>query len=205
MFIHLILVYFVHLWYTYNQVIHNETNQEVMRANEVRKLIAQIAGVLFGIGGIILIIMGVKTTGKINIDVNIISGEIESASAGILLLFFSFFLIIIPALFGSKETIAKQEENKSESDIIHASISSDKQQLKKIFIGVPIGVVLTVVLFLSANWAKNAEHDTFSGFLTFGGFALGIVTGFVIVISLIWFITDYGNIPEDKENQKDKD
>lgn len=49
---------------------------------EVRKLLAQIAGILFGLGGIALMISGVKATGKINISSNFISGEIESGSAG---------------------------------------------------------------------------------------------------------------------------
>ncbi len=55
--------------------------------NEIRKLIVQLSGILFGIGGITLMVAGVKATGKINISSNFISGEIESGSAGLLLLF----------------------------------------------------------------------------------------------------------------------
>lgn len=58
--------------------------------NEIIKLVAQIAGIIFGFGGILLMISGVKVSGKISISTDLISGEIESSSAGLLLLFNPF-------------------------------------------------------------------------------------------------------------------
>ncbi len=61
--------------------------------SEIRKTIVLIVGILLAITGIILIIYNVQAEGSVSIDMNILKGEIKSGSAGLLLLFFSFFLI----------------------------------------------------------------------------------------------------------------
>lgn len=54
---------------------------------EFRALIAQLAGIGFGLGGVLLLIEGIQATGKINVSSTLLSGQIESGSAGLILLF----------------------------------------------------------------------------------------------------------------------
>jgi nitric oxide reductase large subunit len=69
--------------------------------SEVRKLVALVAGILAFAAGIYLLITQVKAEGKINITSNIMSGEIESGSAGLLLCFLALALIVVSILGGS--------------------------------------------------------------------------------------------------------
>lgn len=154
--------------------------------NEIRKLVAQLAGIIFGVGGIALMISGVKASGKINISTDLISGEIESGSAGLLLLFFSFFLIVIPSLRNSK-TAHSIEKNLKTSDE-----SKKAKEIKKLLIATLIGTILTLILFYSAQYLLDNKYS-FGPFLMFGGVVIGIVTGFMILsIAYIYLTDEYG-------------
>jgi uncharacterized membrane protein len=81
---------------------------------EVQKLICQIAGIIFGIGGMLIIIKDIKTTGKISFTTKIFSGQIESGSEGLLLVFMPIFLLIVPS-FSFSKSVNKDKKINSEN------------------------------------------------------------------------------------------
>jgi MFS family permease len=149
---------------------------------DIRNLIAQITGIVFAIGGIILMIIGVQSTGKINISTKILSGEIESGSAGLLLLFFAFFLILIPSFIGSFE-IKKSKQNRSKP---RENMIDKKKTL--IYILGSIGIFLisigmTFGCFIGGQYLRDVQHQEIGGFLVFVGYLSGIWT--IILIGAI--------------------
>jgi F0F1-type ATP synthase assembly protein I len=166
--------------------------------NEIRKLIAQFAGIVFGIGGIALMMSGIKATGKINISTNIISGEIESGSAGLLLLFFSFFLIVIPS-FRSGKVSHSIETNLNQKDESRRS-----KEMKKLLKTSLIGTAITLALFFGGQILLDNDYK-FGSFLMFGGVIIGIITGFIIIgIGYVYVSDDFEEIEIDKNPTEEK-
>jgi hypothetical protein len=162
---------------------------------EVRKLIAQISGIIFGIGGILLMIADVKTTGKINITSNLVSGQIESGSAGLLLLFFSFFLILIPAISG--KNIQSTEKNKKVNK--NNQVNKGLTMLHKAIISAIVCGTLSIICFLSSHTEALKTHTSFTNFLLIGGYGLGAMTGLLIIGSVFEFFEP----SEEKQNNQD--
>jgi hypothetical protein len=59
-----------------------------------RRLIALIAGIGFFISGIVLMWMGISATGSLDIQSVLISGKIQTGSAGLIIIFLATFIII---------------------------------------------------------------------------------------------------------------
>ena len=148
---------------------------------EIRKLIAQLSGILFGSGGFYLMSIDAKATGKINITSNILSGQIESGSAGLLLIFFAFFLILLPTFLGGHHTSkhnavsSSSEEKKSLGDYGRTVIA---------FIG--SALVCTGSFFYSDHLAIKG-HEKFSGVMAFVGYLFVALTGLFFVGVLYYF------------------
>lgn len=151
--------------------------------NEIRKLIAQLSGILFGIGGIVLMVAGVKATGKINISSNFISGEIESGSAGLLLLFLSFFLIVIPSL--RTKYVSVQTDNKTEPK----SDKKNTNDFTKLIITAIVGTILTFTFFIGGQHLADTYKFTVGNFMVFGGYVIGVITGFIILSIGYYYLT----------------
>lgn len=151
--------------------------------NEIRKLIAQLSGILFGIGGIALMVAGVKATGKINISSNFISGEIESGSAGLLLLFLSFFLIVIPSL--RTKYVGVQTENKNETK----SKEKKTNDFTKLIVTAIVGTILTFTFFIGGQYLADNYKFTIGNFMVFGGYIFGVITGFLILSIGYYYLT----------------
>lgn len=162
---------------------------------EVRKLIAQISGMIFGIGGILLMIADVKTTGKINITSNLVSGQIESGSAGLLLLFFSFFLILIPAIIGKNTPTIE----KSRKEIKNNKANKGLTILHKSIISAIVCGTLSVICFLSSYSETLKTHTSFTNFLLIGGYGIGALTG-ILIISALFEVFEPS---EEKQNNQD--
>jgi hypothetical protein len=157
---------------------------------EVRKLIAQIAGILFGIGGIALMIADVKATGKINISTTLVSGQIESGSAGLLLLFFSFFLVIMPSFSGREITRKKKKKNSKTDNLSLVQ--------KDIIISI-VGGVLTSSFFIISPLLNEKGYTGFSTILLIVAYLFAVLT----VIGIIAILFDFVN-PENENIENEK-
>lgn len=71
---------------------------------DIRKIIVQILGICLAIGGVYLIVSGVKTDGTTIIKFNVkeFSTELHTGQAGIALIFLGIVLVIVP-LFSFKK------------------------------------------------------------------------------------------------------
>ena len=65
---------------------------------EIRKTIMLIAGILFIVTGIFLIVNQVSASGSIDINSTFVSGKIQSGSAGLFLCFIGFLLCVFTML-----------------------------------------------------------------------------------------------------------
>lgn len=162
---------------------------------EIRGLVAQIAGILFGGGGIALMIAGVRATGKINISTNLISGEIESGSAGLLLLFLAFFLIVLPSYVGQPNSESESLPAARKAEIESAQRKGIHKKLKIIF----FGIITSVVCFIAGQNLITRQYLDFGGFMTFCGYAFGFITGLTTVVVAI----DYMGSESEPESKKE--
>lgn len=158
---------------------------------EVRKLLAQIAGFLFGLGGIVLMITDVRATGKINISSNLISGEIESGSAGLLLIFFAFFLIIIPSM-------ASKSNQATEPNKAMDKTSVSLKLLHKMLISDMICGILSITCFLISNSEKLKDNHSFTNLLVIGGYGFGALFGLLALAAMFEFFEQSENNQEKK-------
>ena len=147
---------------------------------EVRKLIAQCAGIVFGVGGILMMIADVKATGKINISTNLVSGQIESGSAGLLLLFFAFFLVLIPSFYGGHQ-VSQQKKNQKNNSKTYTLSLAQKDAIVAIISG-----GLTTMFFLCSHFLAKG-YPRFSNLLIIAGYCFGTFTGFATVAAFIDF------------------
>ena len=149
--------------------------------NDVRKLISQTSGIALAIYGITLIVNDVRASGKINFTTSLISGQVESGSAGILLLFFSIILIIVPTISFRKL--------RSESEALTVSEKKSRLNFKARFI---IGILLGIILSFALNYFGKLSIENglnIGNLLIIGSFIIGTITGIGLVILVITFIT----------------
>ena len=148
--------------------------------NDVRKLISQTSGIALAIYGITLIVNDVKASGKINFTTSLISGEVESGSAGILLLFFSIILIIVPTI-----SFRKLKAESQEALIENKSILNFKARF---IIGILIGIILSFAL----NYFGKLSLEnglSIGNLLITGCFIIGVITGIGMIILVLTWIT----------------
>ncbi len=162
---------------------------------EVRKLIAQIAGSIFGIAGVILIIKDIKATGHINVSSKVLSGQIETGSAGLFLIFISFLLILIPAIFPHNATITALES---------INIKTGTSEIKRMAIATVLSFILTLLLILGGDYLLSSLGAKSGGLLIFGGILSGMVSAVMFVGLLIVFVENGNTVKssEDKTNNK---
>lgn len=158
--------------------------------NEVRKLISQIIGFFSMIGGFYLIIKNVQATGKINISTDLIKGEIESGSAGFLLIFIAFFLIVIP--FVSLK-LSKKHDEKTIANIDNTEEKGQKiwtwKDTSSSLAGLILGSGLTVGLSYWGDYLSEVKKLGIGNLLIFGSYVIGIGTGILLIFLLLVIIT----------------
>ena len=146
-------------------------------------LIAQGAGILLGIGGFFLILRGVTATGKINITTIIINGEIESGSAGLFLMFFSVFLIIIPIWFGKDiDKSYKRVQDNSDED-------SGNIIIRKLLFLTILMVIITIILAISVSLFSD-KYPVLSALCLFGAFCSGPITFYMVIGLIMGYLSD---------------
>lgn len=155
---------------------------------EFRALIAQFAGIGFGLGGVLLLIEGIQATGKINVSSTLLSGQIESGSAGLILLFFSFLLICIPTLIGqvgglrrSASEPATAVSNRKDAVGIDLVLENEKRESFRRCVKVTSWGVAIAFLFMFAGDILAHMASGLGMFLS----AVGVVIGVISFISVI--------------------
>lgn len=164
--------------------------------HEVRKLIAQISGVIFGVAGVILIIKDIKASGHINISSKVLSGQMESGSAGLFILFMSFLLILIPAIFTRNSTASAIESTNK------TMINTEFSDVKRMAIGTAISITLTLLLIFGGDYLENQLHVNAGALLVMGGIMSGMVSAAMFVGFLITFV-EKGSAIKSEEKAND--
>lgn len=87
------------------------------KANEIIKLLGLIFGFLLSLVGAFLLLKEIQAVGSISIKTLIGAGEVTSGSAGLFLLFFSFFIIVLAlsGMHANEKRKASRFENFSNS------------------------------------------------------------------------------------------
>jgi len=72
------------------------------KSHEIRRLIAQLAGIALGTAGVLMIVEELRATGVVGLFSSLSFGELSSESMGLFLLGLSLPLIALPALWGDQ-------------------------------------------------------------------------------------------------------
>lgn len=124
-----------------------------------------LAGIAFFAVGVFMVIMGVSAEGVIDLKSTFASGSLKTGSAGLFVLFFSFFLIMTALLFRRKEEVKTPNRGGS--------------------IKTALGVFLLLVgLATACGFATVQFEKSFGSFVFFmGAFAAGFgALGALIVL-----------------------
>jgi hypothetical protein len=166
--------------------------------HEIRKLVSQLAGIALGVGGFYLLVQGVQASGRINVSSNIVSGELESGSAGLFLLFLGFLLIVMPTLWGGAST---NVESAAAGDA-----KARNYDVRLIILAVAAIVVTFLLLFGGEYLAKQGWEV--ANFLIVAGLLCGIASAFLVVVNVMMWLGIEAPPPKGatlvKRNERDK-
>lgn len=149
---------------------------------EIRRLIAQLAGVALAIAGCVLLVQGVQATGRINISSTLLSGEIESASAGLFLLFLGVLLIALPIFWHSPSRQSSSAGQPEKSAV--ASGRALPSHLRLLFATAALLLLALVLLFggellySKFGWASGSLLGIAGVLVGTVAFVVGIITVF---------------------------
>ena len=148
-------------------------DSKIWSPKEIRKTVLFILGIILIILGVILIFKDVKAEGAIKLDLNLFKGEIKSGSAGLLLIFFAFFFIVL-----SSVNLGISKNNNSPSVLNYKISTSNKILL------ITIGLILLSItlVIIDLVWIKIYFLAGMGGFLL----AFGSVFLIVYLDSLDW-------------------
>jgi ABC-type Fe3+ transport system permease subunit len=111
-----------------------------MTPSDIRKLIALFAGIIFMFIGIVMVFNQIQATGSIDLSTTIISGKIQSGSAGLFICFLSIILILFSILPGKIMQASKDKPNSpGESEKPRFLISKMSRGL--------LGIVIVWIIF----------------------------------------------------------
>lgn len=149
---------------------------------EIRRLIAQIAGVGLAIGGFILLIQGVRATGHINISSSLLSGEIESGSAGLFLLFLGFLLIALPIFWHSPSGAFLAHTVGSPASTVEPRRMTYRARLA---LATTALFALTLALLFGGELLSTKYAWRMGEVLVVAGVGLGLITTLTGIITLV--------------------
>ena len=164
--------------------------------HEIRKLIAQLSGIALGISGVVLMIQGVQATGRINVSFSILTGEIESGSAGLLLLFFAFLLIAVPALWGPRSSFPGQVIDGSNPEM------GEQPRNWRPILGAAGVIALSLLLLFGGEYLTTHYGWKTAQVLV----AAGVMFGIMGSLMLIYVVSTYiDSIPSRTTDDKRRD
>jgi|GEM_PF-5806335 len=155
---------------------------------EIRKMLILLTGIVLEFAGVIVLWKETKTTGSIDISSSLISGKIETASAGLLLCFIGLFAMAISVLSG-KQNIINSTISEYNKDSKHPSIGSITLEQKRGLLTILLLGIFGLLLFfggmsLEANGWRGALLLSVLGFFSFFG------VGILIIIFIISYLSD---------------
>lgn len=142
------------------------------------RMVGLIAGIVFFGIGIYLVLHGVAAEGTIDIQSTILSGKITAGSAGLFVLFFSFFIIMLSILLGHHIRVPLNTDQ------------HDQDNIRRLFSKVFYSLVVATVFLVIVAVVSPADKKTVVGFAA-GGF------GFLTLFALIALVSI-----EDDQNKK---
>lgn len=151
---------------------------------EIRKLIALLCGVGIEIAGVWLLVNQIQTTGSIDISSGLISGKIQSGSAGLLICFLGLFVIIF-SIIGGRDLIGSYKVSESLTQE-RVGISLDNIIKKHIIIIIISGIFVVGLIFGGEYLLKVGWQD--SGTLLF---VLGVICAVLEIILISNTIYEY--------------
>jgi hypothetical protein len=141
------------------------------KPHEVRRLIAQCAGIALGISGLLLMLEDLGATGLIDVSSVFASGTLSRGSIGLLLLCVSLLLVALPALWGA-EPIAGLRDPMRRFRIV-ATVNA----LRRFATVTAVAAVLSLILLFGGEFLAVARGSRIAVLLQIGGAALGILSG----------------------------
>ena len=152
---------------------------------EIRRLIAQLAGVALTVGGFVLLVLGIRASGRINVSSSILSGEIESGSAGLFLLFIGFLLIALPIFWDSRHPTAAQPSLESARPMGKWHVPDHFRLLV-----VTLCLAFLSLLLLFGGELLVTKFNVASGMLLqIAGAYVGIVTGMAGIMAVVDWVS----------------
>ena len=162
---------------------------------EIRKLIALLSGIGLEIAGIILLLNQVQSTGIIDISSSIISGKIQSGSAGLLLCFLGLFVIIF-SIIGGKELISHATSETNDSNDNNNNIKLNSSLKRGLIIILSLALLVAVLIF-GGEFLRKAGWGM-GDFLI----VIGVFLSIIEFITIVNFIYLYINERIDNKNEE---
>ena len=145
----------------------------------MRLLLLSSGIVFFGIA-VWLIKSGINAEGTIDVRSAILSGSVKTGSAGVLIAFLSFFMILASVLFSKWPSMLRRDTAKGASPL-------------RIMVCILFSIyALTVGAYLLAR-STTGDEKLFFGFLT---------AAFIILSVLFSLLTFFGWLAEEEEKEK---
>jgi hypothetical protein len=131
-----------------------------MHHNELRKTIVLIFAIILMIVGIIMILNQISISGNIDLSTALISGKIQSGSAGLFICFFSLVMIFISTLNSKTTTITTKQQDSTLPERKKGFLGTEMSRALLAIIIVWILFILSLLpLFLIEGYAKVGGKD----------------------------------------------
>ena len=153
---------------------------------EVRKLIAQITGIASIIVGVLLMLNEIKAEGAVDISSEVLSGSIQSADAGMFLLFVGFFLVLVPAISKSANHIINTDQKQSPRGSVKIG------PIIKLIISSIVFMIVGGLSVVTSHYLSAELDSEFS--IIFGMVAIGsLAAAFISLVTAIgtWINPDF--------------
>lgn len=143
--------------------------------HEVRKLIAQVAGVALGIAGLLMMLEDLSVTGLIALSSSLSSGNLSRGSVGLLLLCLALLLVALPALWGAEPISGLRDPTRRFKLVATAAA------MRRFVIVTAAGVALSVSAQFGGEFLSMHDGSRVGLFLQLAGTALGVLSSAMLV------------------------
>lgn len=161
---------------------------------EIRKLLILLTGIGLEVAGVVMLVNQIQSEGSIDINSSIISGKIQSGSAGLLICFIGLFVIGL-SLIGGKDTIIHSNTGSTLEGKEMTTTTLNVEQKRGLVVILAVGILCLLLIF-GGIYFENSGWKGATILSVFGVF-FGIIGGILIIA----FISSY---LDTQPNNKDK-